>query len=465
MSEIRTRFAPSPTGYLHIGGARTALFSWLYARRHKGKFILRIEDTDLARSTPAAVEAILDGLAWMGIDWDEGPYFQTERFDLYKAQVKRLLEIGAAYYCNCPPEELEAQREQARKEGRKPKYNGRCRELNIRPAADKPAAVRFKCPLGGETVVDDLVKGRVVFNNAELDDLIIARSDGVPTYNFVVVVDDALMRITHIIRGDDHLNNTPRQILLYQALGFDLPRFAHLPLILGSDRTPLSKRHGATSVTAYREQGYLPQALVNFLARLGWGCGDEEVFSREELIKKFSLENVGKSAGVFNQEKLVWLNSHYIQNTPAEELALLLQPYLKERGLSGGSLPWLSRVVKTLQPRSKTLVEMIKGARFYFLNGLDYDLKLVEKFFNPAICQSFTLLAQRFNDVKSFDQKVLEDVTAQLIQDKGLKFKELAQPLRVALTNSQVSPGLFETMEALGKEKVISRLLAASKLV
>ncbi len=464
MTEVRTRFAPSPTGFLHIGGARTALFSWLYARQHKGKFILRIEDTDKVRSTPEAIEAILEGLAWLGLDWDEGPYLQTERLELYQEQVQRLLDSGQAYHCYCTSEELEAQRAQARKEGRKPKYNGKCRELN-KVYPDKPSVVRFRCPQEGETVVNDLVKGRVVFANAELDDLIVCRSDGTPTYNFVVVVDDALMKITHIIRGDDHLNNTPRQILLYQALGYPLPQFAHLPLILGQDRARLSKRHGATSVTAYRDQGYLPHALVNYLARLGWSCGDEEIFSREKLIKKFSLENVGKAAGVFNPEKLLWLNAHYIQQTPARELALLLLPYLEAEDYFVDDLDWLAKVVTTLQTRGKTLLEMLEMGRFYFIEGeLDYDPKLSAKFFTPDSVKVFKIFVLEIEADSEFTQASLEETAQRIMQEYGLKLGQIAQPLRVALTNSKVSPGIFETMEALGKERVISRLQAAGRL-
>ncbi len=463
MTEVRTRFAPSPTGYLHIGGARTALFSWLFARQHKGKFILRIEDTDKTRSTPEAIEAILDGMRWLGLDWDEGPFFQTERFDLYKKQVRRLLDEGKAYRCYCTQEELQAQRELARQESRKPKYNGKCRELN-HIDNNKPFVIRFKCPQDGETVIDDMVKGRVVFANCELDDLIISRSDGTPTYNFVVVVDDALMKITHIIRGDDHLNNTPRQILLYQALGYDVPEFAHLPLILGQDKSRLSKRHGATSVTAYRDEGYLPQALINFLARLGWSCKDQEIFSRDELIEKFSLDNVGKSAGIFNAEKLLWLNAHYIQQTPPAELAVLLLPYIEKAGYTVEDMDWLAKAVETLQTRSKTLVELVESGRFYFEEKFDYDTKLAEKFFSPEIFEIFRVFIDKIKIDSEFSQKSLEQIAHDIIEENNIKFKQIAQPLRVALTNSKVSPGIFETMEALGKEKVISRLQAAQKI-
>ncbi len=310
MQPVRLRFAPSPTGYLHIGGARTALFNWLYARHCKGSFILRIEDTDIARSTEESIQAIFDSLKWLGLNWDEEPYYQTKRRTLHNEHIEKLISAGKAYPCYCTREELEQMRSKAMQEGRKPKYDGRCRELSAPKSG--PATIRFKAHQSGQTVVNDLIKGQVIFDNAELDDLIIRRSDGTPTYNLAVVVDDATLEITHIIRGDDHLNNTPRQILLYQAMGYTPPQFGHVPLILGPDKARLSKRHGATSVTAYRDAGYLPQAMVNYLVRLGWSCGDEEIFSIEDLIQKFSLDKVNKAAAIFDEQKLQWLNAHYI---------------------------------------------------------------------------------------------------------------------------------------------------------
>ncbi|WP_333798626.1 glutamate--tRNA ligase, partial [Trichlorobacter lovleyi] len=312
MSDLRVRFAPSPTGYLHVGGARTALFNWLYARHFGGTFILRIEDTDTERSTQQSVDAILQGMEWLGLDWDEGPFYQTDNFPLYKQHVQKLLDEGKAYRCWCRPEELEAKREAAMAEGRKPKYDGTCRHRQDQPL-DQPHVIRFKAPEEGETAFEDLIKGRIAFPNAELDDLIISRTDGTPTYNFCVVIDDALMRISHVIRGDDHVNNTPRQIQLYEALGYPVPIFAHVPMILGSDKARLSKRHGATSVIAYRDMGYLPEALNNYLVRLGWSNGDDEIFSREEMVQKFDIANVGRSPSVFNPDKLNWLNAHYIK--------------------------------------------------------------------------------------------------------------------------------------------------------
>src|SRR3990172_1344364 len=342
--EIRTRFAPSPTGYLHIGGARTALFNYLFARHHKGKFILRIEDTDVARSTEESTQAILDGMQWLALNWDEGPYFQSKRFELYKEHAYKFLEMGKAYKCYCTAEELEQRRGEAIKQGKPPKYDGRCR--NKKDEQGKPFAIRFKV-LPGTTLVKDIIKGKVAFENDEIEDLIILRSDGTPTYNLCVVVDDATMEITHVIRGDDHLNNTPKQILMYEAFGYHVPVFAHLPMILGSDKTRLSKRHGATSVMAYKEMGYLPHALVNYLARLGWSHGDQEIFSMEELIEKFSLDSVGKSSGVFNPEKLLWLNQHYIKNSGPEELAPLLLPFWKELGVDASDDKRLVPIIKT----------------------------------------------------------------------------------------------------------------------
>ena len=332
MSAIRVRFAPSPTGYLHVGGARTALFNWLLARKLGGTFILRIEDTDVERSTKESVDAILQGMKWLGLDWDEGPFYQSDSFPLYKEHVRKLLDEGKAYKCYCTAEELEAKRDLAMKEGRKPKYDGTCRE-RADGCNDSPYVVRFRAPQGDEVAFDDLIKGRIAFPAEELDDLIIQRTDGTPTYNFCVVIDDAVMRITTVIRGDDHVNNTPRQIQLYQALGFPVPRFAHVPMILGSDKARLSKRHGATSVIAYRDMGYLPEALMNYLVRLGWSHGDDEIFSREEMIQMFDIGNVGRSAGVFNTDKLNWLNAHYIKTGDPERLADLLLPHLSSRGV------------------------------------------------------------------------------------------------------------------------------------
>ena len=382
MAKIRTRFPPSPTGYLHIGGARTALFNWLFARQQGGTFVLRIEDTDVARSTEENTRVILEGLQWLGLDWDEGPFFQTQRLDFYRRYVRELLDGGQAYYCHCTPELLEQKRGQARAEGRKPKYDGTCRDQGLGPAPG--AAVRLKAPSSGVTRLDDLIKGPVVFQNEELDDLILARGDGMPTYHLAVVVDDITMDITHVIRGDDHVNNTPKQIQIYQALGHPLPQYAHVPMILGPDKTKLSKRHGAVSVLAYREMGILPEALINTLVRLGWAHGDEEIFSREEMIAKFSLEQVGKSAGIFNPEKLLWLNSHYLKESSDEKLAGLVAPFIEARGHPTDDFSYLARVAGTLKARSKTLVEMAEAADFYFQEELSYPPEAVQKILHPG---------------------------------------------------------------------------------
>lgn len=464
MSKVVLRFAPSPTGYLHIGGARTALFNWLYARNQKGKFILRIEDTDQVRSTKESIDAILDSLTWLGLDWDEGPIFQTDRLALYREHAEKLLREGKAYFCYCTPEELEEKRKQALKEKRQPRYDGHCRELK-NPIPGRKPAIRFKSPKQGITILNDLIKGPIEFANAELDDLIIMRSDGWPTYNFSAVVDDATMGITHVIRGDDHVNNTPRQILLYEALGYPLPQFAHVPMILGADKTRLSKRHGATSVLAYKEMGYLPQALVNYLVRLGWSYGDQEVFSMSELIEKFSLENIGKSAAVFNAEKLLWLNGLYIRREKPENLAKLIIPFLEKRGWQPRSPEWLIEVVKTLQERSKTLEEMASQAEFYFRDDLEIDEKAAAKFLNPQIKEPLEMLLATLESSSELDEKIVEKIFRDIAAQKGLKLVALAQAVRVALTGKTASPGIYEVMKILGKEEVLKRLSKALKKI
>ena len=465
MAQVRTRFAPSPSGYLHIGGARTALFNFLFARHHGGKFILRIEDTDRERSTPEAINAILDAMNWLGLDWDEGPFYQTKRYPLYKEKVQKLLSEGKAYPCVCTPEKLEAKRQLAQKEKRKPMYDGTCRppEGVIPPLPqDKPYTIRFRSPRDGSTIVNDAVKGDVVFDNRELDDLIIARSDGTPTYNFCVVVDDIDMGITHIIRGDDHLANTPRQILLYQALGDTPPQFAHVPLILGLDKARLSKRHGATSVTAYRDMGYLPEAILNYLVRLGWSHGDQELFSREELIEKFSLESVGKSAGVFNPEKFLWVNFHYLKTRPLSQLAEEIVPYIVAKGYRAPQdKSWLERMIKTLQERSRTLVELVDSAHFYLTDDIAIDEKAAKKFLTPEVSQPLRKLIERLSALDEFSEANIESAFSGVLEEFGLSMGKLAQPVRVALTGSTVSPGIHEVIAVLGKERTIRRLQSA----
>ena len=464
MNDIRVRFAPSPTGYLHVGGVRTALFNYLFARHNSGKFILRIEDTDKERSTEESIEQIIEGMKWVGFDWDEGPYRQTERQTIYLEHVERLLKHGKAYRCYCTPEELEERRKVSLSKGEKPKYDGRCRELK-NPPPDKPYVVRFKTPHDGKTIFNDILRGEVVFDNSELDDLIILRSDKTPTYNFCVVIDDATMNITHVIRGDDHLANTPRQIQLYKGLGYPIPQFAHLSMILGSDKARLSKRHGATSILAYRDMGYLPEAMVNYLVRLGWSHGDQEIFSINELIKYFSFENINKSAAVFNPEKLLWVNSHYIKTENPLRLAKDLRPHLLTEKLiadnSSVTDEEIAKAIPLLQERSKTLIEMAKGMEFYFINDIKYDEKAKEKFFTSSTKPVLEKLIDMIEKIEDFSHTPIEGIFNKLVEEFNIKLGNIAQPVRLALTGKTVSPGIFEVILVLGKEKVIERLKAS----
>ncbi|NOY44646.1 MAG: glutamate--tRNA ligase [Deltaproteobacteria bacterium] len=464
MSGVRTRFAPSPTGHLHVGGARTALFNFLYARHHGGTFVLRIEDTDRERSTDESTRAILESMRWLGLDWDEGPYFQSQRTGLYLEHVERLLKEGKAYRCDCPPEVVEAKRQKALIEGRKPKYDGTCRaRTDVDPS--KPHVVRFKAPQTGTTVVPDLLKGEVVYDNEELDDLVILRTDGSPTYNFVVVVDDALMGITHVIRGDDHLNNTPRQIQLYQALGYPLPRFAHVPMILGPDKKRLSKRHGATSVEAYRDAGFLPEALVNFLARLGWSHGDQEIFSLQELIDLFDLDGVGRSASVFNEDKLLWLNAHYIKECPQDRLVDLVRPFLERKGYDTADRGKLAVLVEAFRPRCKTLAEFAEKATPYFVREIEVDPAAAKKHLKASIAPVLADLLEAFRAVERWDVPSLERAFLEVVEGKhALKIGKAAQPLRVAVTGTTVSPGIFETLVLVGREWALERIERALEM-
>jgi len=452
---IRTRFAPSPTGYLHIGGARTALFSWLYARHTGGKFILRVEDTDAQRSTEESSEQILEAMEWLSLDWDEGPYYQSDRLDIYRSYVDKLVEDGKAYWCECTPEELEAKRKLALEKGAKPKYDGTCKNKGLGPGPGR--VVRFDMPSTGVTSFDDMIKGKISVDNSELDDLVLLRSDGMPTYNLTVVIDDATMNITHIIRGDDHVNNTPRQLNIYEALGFDLPLFAHVPMILGSDKTRLSKRHGATSVTTYKEMGYLPEALVNYLVRLSWSHGDQEIFSREELIRFFDFDTVGKAAAVFNPEKLLWLNHHYIKSGDPVRFAGLLPDFIKNKGYDIPGEEYLEKVVTDVRERTKTLEDMVDFADFYFTEK-DAPEELKEKFFKPELSEIFRALIERLETIDLSDHAQIEETLKALLEKFEIKFKVLAQPMRVALTGKTVSPGIFEVISTLGKDRVIPRL-------
>jgi len=459
--QVRVRFAPSPTGHLHIGGARTALFNWLYARNRGGTFILRIEDTDRTRSTDAYIEAIIQGMQWLNLDWDEGPFRQTDRFDVYRSYVERLLKEGKAYHCYCSVEELEQRRQLALSQGKPQKYDSRCRGLKEAVPGRIPV-VRFRTPQQGETVVDDLIRGSVVFENSQLDDLIILRSDNTPTYNFTVVVDDVDMQITHVIRGDDHLNNTPKQIHIYKALGYEIPKFAHLPMILGADKTRLSKRHGATSVMAYEEMGYLPDALVNYLVRLGWSHGDQEVFSREELITFFSFDNVGNAAAVFNPEKLLWLNHQYIMAASPERLAEQVIPFLeKAKIIAEGQAPdtaWLAKAVKTLQERAKTLVDLASSLRYYIAEEIEFQEKAKEKFLNEKSLPLLKDMKDALAACADFSPAGLEQAFRAVVEKHGVKLGAVAQPVRVAMTGGTESPGIYEVLEVLGKEKTLRRL-------
>ncbi|HKK90922.1 MAG TPA: glutamate--tRNA ligase [Desulfobacteraceae bacterium] len=463
MDTTVTRFPPSPTGYLHIGGARTALFNWLYARQNRGTFVLRIEDTDEARSTKASVDAIFESLQWLGIDWDEGPFFQTERYEIYKEYIEKLVASGQAYYCTCTAEAVDAMREEAKALGNKPMYNNKCRELNLEKGENR--VVRLKTPAMGTTVVEDVVKGATAFQNSEIDDFIIQRSDGSPTYNLAVVVDDLTMGINTILRGDDHLVNTPKQILLYKALGADLPVFGHVPMVLGSDKTRLSKRHGAMSVSEYRDMGFLPDAMLNYLVRLGWSFGDQEFFTREELIEKFTLDNLGRSPSMFDVEKLYALNAKHIQAKTPEELALQLIPFLEQRGVIAENSECLHLAVKTLQTRSRTLVEMADSALFYFKETVVFDEKAAKKFLKPATLEPLQKSADAIDALDTFTEASLENAFKSVMEATDLKFGKIAQPVRVALTGTTVSPGIFEMILALGKEKTVARIRRACETI
>jgi glutamyl-tRNA synthetase len=455
---IRTRFAPSPTGYLHIGGARTALFAWAYARRHGGRFILRIEDTDLERSTAESVQAILDGMKWLGIDWDEGPFFQMKRLARYKEVAEQLIAVGHAYYDYMSREELEALRQSQLANNQKPKYDGRWRPerakaLGLTPPKDRPPVVRFRTPEDGEVGWNDLVKGPITFPNAELDDLVLLRADGVPTYNFGVVVDDLDMAITHVIRGDDHVNNTPRQIHIFHALDRALPAFAHVPMILGADGERLSKRHGAVSVMQYRDEGYLPESLVNYLARLGWSHGDEEIFSQEKFIQWFDLEHVSRSPAQFNPDKLAWINQHYIKAASNERLAELVEPELRKRGMQPGGGPPLAKVAALLKDRANTLLQLADEAMLFYAVEVDagtpdWDL---------PVETALRALKARLGTA-SWERGAINEAIKQVVKSSGLKMPQLAMPLRRLVTGRTQTPSIDAVLELIGRETVLMRL-------
>jgi len=454
---VRTRFAPSPTGVLHLGSVRTALFCWLFARHHGGKFILRVEDTDRERSTVENVQAILQGLDWLGLDWDEGPYFQTQRFDRYREVIEAWLEDGTAYHCYCTREELDALREQQMAAGKMVHYDGRCRDRRS-PREGVDPVVRFRNPTCGEVVVNDVVRGNVVFENAQLDDLIIARSDGTPTYNFSVVVDDFDMHITHVIRGDDHLNNTPRQMNMLAALGAATPVYAHLPMILGPDGAKLSKRHGAMDIREYREEGYLPQAMLNYLARLGWSHGNQEIFSVEELIALFDLPNVNQSASSFNPEKLLWLNQQHIISTPSEELVPELRRLLVRLGLDPDNGPDPRHVAEAFHERAETLLHMAASARFCYEDFEAFDPRSAKKQLRPVILGPMRAVRQKLAAVEHWGQSAIDEAIRAAAADYALPFGKLGQPIRVAVTGGAVSPPLDTTVWLVGKDRTIERL-------
>ncbi len=454
---MKTRFAPSPTGFLHVGGARTALFSWLQARANDGSFILRIEDTDLERSTPESVQAILDGMAWLGLDYDEGPYYQTERFDRYAEVIGQLLKEDKAYRCYCSKERLESLREQQMKAGIKPRYDGKCRQLDAVPEGIDPV-VRFRNPQGGAVQFDDLIRGRISISNDELDDLVIARPDGSPTYNFTVVVDDMDMHITHVTRGDDHINNTPRQVNIYQALGTEPPLFAHVPMILGDDGARLSKRHGAVSVMQYRDDGYLPQALLNYLVRLGWSHGDQEVFSLDEMVSLFDIRDVNRKAAAFNTEKLNWLNQNYMRTLPVVDVAGQLAWHFSQQGISTANGPTLEDVVAVQAERVKTLKEMAAQSRVFFEGYSELDPKAAKKHLRPVAAAPLEALQKHLKDVQDWSPAPLHAVIERVAAELGVRLGKVAQPLRVAVTGCAVSPSIDKTLWLLGKQRSLEGL-------
>ena len=453
LSQIRTRFAPSPTGYLHVGGARTALFAWLYARHCKGTFILRVEDTDQERSTDASIQAILEGMNWLGLDVDEGPFYQMQRMDRYREVIQQFLKDGHAYRCTCSKERLEALRESQMAAKEKPRYDGHCRELTV--SADVPHVVRFKNPKDGAVVFDDLVRGKISVNNAELDDLIIARTDGVPTYNFCVVVDDYDMKITDVIRGDDHINNTPRQINMLIAMGASLPRYAHLPMILGGDGQRLSKRHGAVSVMQFCDDGYLPEALINYLARLGWSHGDQEIFSREELISFFDLTHINNSPAAFNVEKLDWLNQHYMKTMNGVDA---FEFQLKRLDVDYSTGPALNLIYDAQKERVKTLKEMAEKSRYFFEDQLVFDEDAVKKHLTEDAKKLLKAAHDYFANMTEWTKDALHHAITEIATQQGVKMGQLAQPLRVAVTGGTVSPSIDLTLVLIGKPSVLRRL-------
>ena len=462
MGKVVTRFPPSPTGHLHLGGARTALFNWLYARHFGGKLVLRFEDTDRERSKKEYVDSILEALKWLKLDWDEGPYFQTQRLELYQKYARKLFEEGKAYYCECGKEELEAKRKEMLEKGLKPRYDGTCREKGLGPGEGR--ALRLKVEAVGEVVFEDLLRGKISFPAEEIDDFIIMRSDGTPTYHFAVVIDDFTMGVTHVIRGDDHISNTPKQILIYQALGVEPPKFAHIPMVLGRDGARLSKRHGARSILEYRDEGYLPEALVNYLAKLGWGYGDQEYFTVEELIKLFDIKDVNLSPARFDPDKLLAVNAYWIRNSDASYLLSQLKPFLKEYELDKFSEDYLKSAIETVKTRAKTLVEMAKMMDFYLVEEVEYEEKGEKKFLVKEVLPALKKVKAYLEEAE-LEEKGFEEFLRGLAEEMGIKLKNIAQAIRVSLTGRTVSPGLFEIIKVLDREKAVKRLERAINFI
>ncbi|SFN13265.1 glutamyl-tRNA synthetase [Izhakiella capsodis] len=456
--KIKTRFAPSPTGYLHVGGARTALYSWLFARNHGGEFVLRIEDTDLERSTQQAIDAIMDGMNWLSLDWDEGPYYQTRRFDRYNAVIDEMLQAGTAYKCYCSRERLEQLRESQMANGEKPRYDGHCRDGHQHHDASEPCVVRFSNPQEGSVVFDDQIRGPIEFSNQELDDLIIRRTDGSPTYNFCVVIDDWDMQITHVIRGEDHINNTPRQINILKAIGAQVPVYAHVSMILGDDGKKLSKRHGAVGVKQYRDDGYLPEALLNYLVRLGWSHGDQEIFSIDEMKHWFSLDAVSKSASAFNTEKLLWLNHHYINALPAEYVATQLQWHIDQENIDTRNGPELAALVKLLGERCKTLKEMAASCRYFYEDFTEFDADAAKKHLRPVARQPLEVVRDKLVAIGSWTPENVHHAIQSTADELGVGMGKVGMPLRVAVTGAGQSPGLDVTVHAIGQTRSVERI-------
>lgn len=458
MSKIKTRFAPSPTGYLHVGGARTALYSWLFSRHNKGEFVLRIEDTDLERSTQPAIDAIMDGMNWLNLNWDEGPYYQTKRFDRYNQVIDQMLAAGTAYRCYCSKERLEKLREDQMAKGEKPRYDGCCRHDDHNHTPDEPHVVRFLNPQEGSVIFDDKIRGPIEFSNQELDDLIIRRTDGSPTYNFCVVIDDWDMEITHVIRGEDHINNTPRQINILKALGAPVPEYAHVSMILGDDGKKLSKRYNAVSVMQYRDDGYLPEALLNYLVRLGWSHGDQEIFSIDEMIKEFTLEAISKSASAFNTDKLLWLNHHYINTLPAEQVAVHLDWHIKQQNIDTSNGPSLVELIKLLGERCKTLKEMAESCHYFYVDFDSFEETAAKKHLRPVARQPLEVVRDKLSAITDWTAENVHKAIQETAEELEVGMGKVGMPLRVAVTGAGQSPALDVTVHAIGKARSIARI-------